>query len=122
MRQFDRFYLLIFHIIDKLTEDANTMVNEQDNKSKCIRTILLDFVKVNGIINNYTDIPATERLERFFGYFAYNDKLYFLFIPCSFCTANRLFCCPIGFLILCVYSRSRMGKGNYIPDREIGIF
>lgn len=74
MRQFDRFYLLIFNIIDKLTEDANTMVNEQDNKSKCIRTILLDFVKVNGIINNYTDIPAKERLERFFGYYAYSEK------------------------------------------------
>lgn len=74
MRQFDRFYSLLFHVDDKLTEDANTMVNEQDNKSKCIRTILLDFVKVNGIINNYTDIPAKERLERFFGYYAYAGK------------------------------------------------
>lgn len=74
MRQFDRYYSLIFNIEDKLTEDANTMIDGQKNKSKCIRTIFLDFVRVNGIVNNYTDIPEKERLERFFGCSAYSGK------------------------------------------------
>lgn len=74
MRQFDRYYSLIFNIEDKLTEDANTMIDGQKNKSKCIRTIFLDFVRVNGIVNNYTDIPEKERLERFFGCSAYFGK------------------------------------------------
>lgn len=68
MHRFDGVYSLSFRVDDKLTENANTMMAEQDNKSKCIRTMLLDFVKVNRIINNYTDIPKQERLERFFGY------------------------------------------------------
>lgn len=68
MKRFDRLYSLTFKIIDKLTEDADTMTHEQKNKSKCIRTMLGDFVTVHGIVNNYTDIPRKERLEKFFGY------------------------------------------------------
>lgn len=74
MHQSDKLSSLTFNIIDKLTEDANTMISLQDNKSECIRTVFLDFVKANGIVNNYTDIPKRERLERFFGCSAYSGK------------------------------------------------
>ena len=65
MHQSDKLSSLTFNIIDKLTEDANTMISLQDNKSECIRTVFLDFVKANGIVNNYTDIPKRERWEGF---------------------------------------------------------
>lgn len=64
-----KLYSLILYVDnDKLAEDANTMLEKQDNKSECIRTMLSDLVKANGVIKHYTDISKKERLERFFGY------------------------------------------------------
>ncbi len=65
---------LSFDIVDKLTEDASMMMDQQENKAGCIRTILMDFVKANGIANNYTEIPEKERLEKFFGAAVYSGK------------------------------------------------
>lgn len=74
MRRFDKLYTLIFNVDDKWTEDASRMMDQQKNKAACIRTILLDFAKVNNIIRDYTKIPKKERLERFFGYSGYSEK------------------------------------------------
>ncbi len=64
-----KLYSLILYVDnDKLAQDANAMLEKQDNKSECIRTMLADLVKANGVIEYYTDIPRKERLERFFGY------------------------------------------------------
>lgn len=64
-----KLYSLILYVDhDKLAEDANAMLEKQDNKAACIRTMLSDLVKANGIIYDYTDIQKKERLERFFGY------------------------------------------------------
>ena len=64
-----KLYSLILYVDhDKLAEDANTMLEKQDNKSACIRTMLADLIKANGVIEYYTDTPRKERLERFFGY------------------------------------------------------
>ena len=70
MREFDKLSSLSLHNNDKLTEESNAMFGEQDNKSECIHTMLNDFVKVNGIVIDYTSIPGKERLEKFFRYSA----------------------------------------------------
>ncbi len=59
---------LSFEIVDKLTEDASTMISQQENKAGCVRAVLLDFVKANGIVNDYNEIPKYERLKKFFGF------------------------------------------------------
>lgn len=64
--------VLSFDVVDRLTEDANTMMDKQKNKAECIRTMLADFVSANGIINNYVYIPRRERLEKYFGYRGYS--------------------------------------------------
>lgn len=56
-----------FDIVDKQTEDAYTMMGQQESKAGCIREMFLDFVSVNGIINEYNEIPKRERLKKFFG-------------------------------------------------------
>ena len=56
-----------FDIVDKQTENAYTMMGQQESKTGCIREIFLDFVSVNGIINEYNGIPKRERLKKFFG-------------------------------------------------------
>ncbi len=74
MFEFDKLSSLSPHDNDKLTEDTNainTMLGRQDGKPECIHTMLKDFVKVNGIVNDYTGIPEKERLEKFFRYSAY---------------------------------------------------
>lgn len=68
MNRYYRSCALSFDVVDKLTEDANTMISQQENKAGCVRGVLLDFVRANGIINNYNEIPKCERLEKFFGY------------------------------------------------------
>ena len=68
MFEFDKLSSLSPHDNDKLTEDTNainTMLGRQDGKPECIHTMLKDFVKVNGIVNDYTGIPEKERLEKF---------------------------------------------------------
>lgn len=55
MHPHSRSYTLSFDIVDKLTEDANKMIELQKNKNACLRAILFDFVKVNGIVNNYAE-------------------------------------------------------------------
>lgn len=57
-----------FNIVDSLTEDVCTMMDKQSSSADCIREVLLDFIRANGIIEDYVDIPEKERLERFFGY------------------------------------------------------
>ena len=54
-----------FDIVDKQTEDAYTMMGQQESKAGCIREMFLDFVSVNGIINEYNEIPKRERLKKF---------------------------------------------------------
>lgn len=68
MKGYPRSCALSFDIVDKMTEDANTMISQQENKAGCVREMFLDFVKVNGIVNDYNKIPKKERLEKFFGY------------------------------------------------------
>lgn len=68
MNRYYRSCALSFEIVDKLTEDANTMIGLQENKAGCVRGVLLDFVQANGIINNYNEIPKCERLKKFFGF------------------------------------------------------
>lgn len=60
-----------FDVNDKLTEDAAEMLGSQEIKAACIRTLLFDFTKANGIINDYDKIPKKIRLEKFFGYHGY---------------------------------------------------
>lgn len=64
-----------FNIVDSLTEDVCTMMDKQRSSADCIREVLLDFIRVNGIIEDYVDIPEKERLERFFGYAAKPGKI-----------------------------------------------
>lgn len=61
-------------IVDELTEDVCTMIDKQGSSADCIREILLDFVRANGIVEDYVNIPEKERLERFFGYAAKSGK------------------------------------------------
>lgn len=68
MKGYPRSCALSFDIVDKMTEDANTMISQQENKAGCVREMFLDFVKANGIVNDYNKIPKKERLEKFFGY------------------------------------------------------
>lgn len=68
MRCYHGSCVLSFDIVDKLTKDANTMISQQENKAGCVRAVLLDFIRANGIINNYNEIPKKERLEKFFGF------------------------------------------------------
>lgn len=44
------------------------MIEQQGSSADCIREVLLDFVRANGIVEDYVNIPEKERLERFFGY------------------------------------------------------
>lgn len=67
-------YTLFFDITDKLTEDASTMLNLQENKAECIRTMLYDFISVYGIVRGYTEIEKKERLKKFFGYTGYPEE------------------------------------------------
>ena len=53
---------------DRLENDVLTMLYIHANKTLLIRNLFLDFVRANGIVENYADIPEKERLERFFGY------------------------------------------------------
>lgn len=55
-------------IVDELTKDVYTMIEQQGSSADCIREVLLDFVRANGIVEDYVNIPEKERLERFFGY------------------------------------------------------
>lgn len=64
-----------FNIVDSLTEDVCTMMDKQSSSADCIREVLLDFIRANGIIEDYVDIPEKERLERFFGYAAKPGKI-----------------------------------------------
>lgn len=68
MKGYPRSCTLSFDIVDKMTEDANTMISQQENKAGCVREMFLDFVKANGIVNDYNKISKKERLEKFFGY------------------------------------------------------
>jgi len=68
MKGYHRSCALSFDIVDKLTKDANAMIGLQENKAGCVRELFLDFIRANGIINNYNEIPKCERLEKFFGY------------------------------------------------------
>lgn len=61
-------------IVDELTKDVYTMIEQQGSSADCIREVLLDFVRANGIVEDYVDIPEKERLERFFGYAAKSGK------------------------------------------------
>lgn len=81
MREFDKLSSLSLHNNDKLTEESNAMLEEQYNKSECIHTMLKDFVKVNGIVIDYTSIPEKERLEKFFRYSAYSGEPAYAFEP-----------------------------------------
>ena len=57
-----KLYSLILYVDnDKLAQDANAMLEKQDNKSECIRTMLADLVKANGVIEYYTDTPRKDR-------------------------------------------------------------
>ena len=67
MYGYQRSFSLSFNVVDKLTEDAYTMMDQQDNKTRCIRKMLLDFVNANGIILDYNTIPQNERLKKFYG-------------------------------------------------------
>lgn len=69
-----RSWTLSFDIVDHLTEDAHLMMEQQESTTDCIREILMDFIRANGIVKNYLDIPRKERLERFFGYAAKAEK------------------------------------------------
>lgn len=69
-----RSWTLSFDIVDNLTEDAHLMMEQQESTTDCIREILMDFIRANGIVKNYLDIPRKERLERFFGYAAKSGK------------------------------------------------
>ena len=68
MNSYHKSCVLSFDIVDELTKDANTMTGLQENKAGCIREVLLDFIRANGIVNNYNEIPKYERLEKFFGF------------------------------------------------------
>ncbi len=72
MHPHGRSYTLSFGIVDKLTEDANKMIELQKNKNACLRAILFDFVKVNGIVNNYAEKNEKVRLKKYFGYAGYS--------------------------------------------------
>ncbi len=50
---------------DGLANDVLVMLDIQDNASAFIWELFMDFVKVNGIIKNYANIPEKERLSRF---------------------------------------------------------
>ena len=65
MNSYHKSCVLSFDIVDELTKDANTMTGLQENKAGCIREVLLDFIRANGIVNNYNEIPKYERLEKF---------------------------------------------------------
>ena len=70
-----RSWTLSFDIVDHLTEDAHLMMEQQESTTDCIREILMDFIRANGIVKNYLDIPRKERLERFFGYTEQSDRI-----------------------------------------------
>ena len=55
---------------DWLEHDVLVMLDNQDNRSAFIRNFFLDFVRANGVVANYVNIPENVRLERFFGYVA----------------------------------------------------
>lgn len=61
-------------IVDELTEDVCTMIDKQRSSADCIQEVLMDFVRANGIVEDYVDIPEKERLERFFGYTEQSDR------------------------------------------------